>query len=97
MSYALYTQLFNNFLRRFRQKHTGDVYCVRFINGMANYEFKTQPKSHRHHRGFNVHIVELQNFIMNDVVTDSPHLGGARSTVGPSTTQGGGQPTTMRN
>jgi hypothetical protein len=39
--------------------------------------------------------VELQNFL-NDVVTDSPHLGGVKFTVGPSTTPGGGQPTKKR-
>jgi hypothetical protein len=41
MSYALYTQQFNDFLRRSRQKLTADVQCVRFINGMANFELKT--------------------------------------------------------
>jgi hypothetical protein len=40
--------------------------------------------------------VELQNFL-NDVVTYSPELGGMRSTVGPSTTLGDGQPTRKRN
>jgi hypothetical protein len=40
--------------------------------------------------------VELQNFL-NDVVTYSPHLGGVKSTAGPSTSRGGGQPTRMRN
>jgi ADP-ribose pyrophosphatase YjhB (NUDIX family) len=41
MSYALYTQRFNDFLRRSRQKLTVDVQCVRFINGLANFELKT--------------------------------------------------------
>jgi hypothetical protein len=40
--------------------------------------------------------VELQNFL-NDVVTDSPQLGGMRSIAGPSTSHGGGQPTEKRN
>jgi hypothetical protein len=39
--------------------------------------------------------VELQNFL-NDIVTDSPHLGGVKSTARPSTTYGGGQPTKKR-
>jgi hypothetical protein len=91
MSYALYTKQFNDFLHRSRQQLTAHVQCVRFINGMANFEFKTYTKSHRSHRGYNVKLVELQNFL-NDVVTDSPHLGGVRST-----TRGGGQPTMMRN
>jgi hypothetical protein len=39
--------------------------------------------------------VELQNFL-NDIVTDSPHPGGVKSTVGPSTTHGDGQPTKKR-
>jgi hypothetical protein len=63
---------------------------------MANFELKTHAKSHRSHRGYNVQLVELQNFL-NDVVADSPHLGGVRSTTGPSTTPGGGQPTRKRN
>jgi hypothetical protein len=96
MSYALYTQRFNDFLRRSRQKITSDVQCVRFINGLANFELKTQAKSHRSQRGYNVQLVELQNFL-NDVVTDSPQLGGTRSTIGPSTPPGGGQPTRKRN
>jgi hypothetical protein len=96
MSYALYTQRFNDFLRRSRQNPTVDVQCVRFINGLANFELKTLAKSHRSLRGYNVKLVELQNFL-NDVVTDSPQLGGMRSTTRPSTTPGGGQPTRKRN
>jgi hypothetical protein len=46
-------------------------------------------------RGYNLKLVELQNFL-NDVVTDSPHLGGFRSTVCPSKTLVGGQPTKRR-
>jgi hypothetical protein len=71
MSYALYTQRFNDFLRRSRHKLTVGVLCVRFINGMANFELKTHVKSHRSQRGYNVQLVELENFL-NDVVTDSP-------------------------
>jgi hypothetical protein len=84
MSYALYTQQFNDFLRRSRQQLTADVECVRFINGLVNFDLKTHAKSHRSHIGCNVQLVELHNFL-NDVVTDSPHLGGARSTTSPST------------
>jgi hypothetical protein len=86
MSSALYTQHFNDFLRRSRQPLTADVQCVRFINGPANFELKTHAKSHRSQSGYNVRLVELQNFF-NDVVNGSPHLGGVRSTVGPSTAQ----------
>jgi hypothetical protein len=96
MSYALYTLQFNDFLHRSRQKLTANVQCVRFISGLANFKLKTRTKSHRSQRGYNVQLVELQNFV-NDVVTDSPHLGGVRSTTGPSTTPRGGQPTTKRN
>jgi hypothetical protein len=96
MSYTLYTQHFNDFLRRSRQKLTADVQCARLINGLANFELKTHAKSHRSQRSYNVHLVELQNFL-NDVVTDSPHLGGVRSTSCPSTTLGGGHPTKKRN
>jgi hypothetical protein len=60
---------------------------------MANFQLQTQAKSHRSQEGYNLKLVELQNFL-NDIVTDSPHvLGGAKSTDGPSTKHGGGQPT----
>jgi hypothetical protein len=79
MTYTVYTQQFNNcFLRRFRQKLTTDLQCVRFINGLANFELHTQPKSHRSQKGYKLKIMELQNFL-NDIVIDSPHLGGAIS------------------
>jgi hypothetical protein len=51
MSYALYTQRFNDFLRRSRQKLTADDQCVRFINGLANFVLKTHAQSHRSRRG----------------------------------------------
>jgi hypothetical protein len=69
MSYALCTHRFNDFLRRSCQKLTDDVQCVRFINGLANFELKTQAKSHRSQRGYNVQLVELPNFL-NDIVND---------------------------
>jgi hypothetical protein len=75
---------------------TTDVQCVRFINGLANFRLKNQAKSHRAQKGYNITLTELQNFL-NDVVTDSPELGGMRSTTGPSTTLGGGQTTRKRN
>jgi hypothetical protein len=96
MSYALYTKQFNDFLRRSRQNLIADVQCVRFINGMTNFTLKNQAKSHRSHKGYNIALVELQNFL-NGVVTDSPELSGMRSTTGPSTTLGCGQPTSKRN
>jgi ADP-ribose pyrophosphatase YjhB (NUDIX family) len=96
MIYALYTQQSNDFLRRSRHQLTADVQCVRFINGLANCELKTHAKSHRSQRGYNVQLVGLQNFL-NDVVTDSPHLGGVRWTTCPSTAHGGGQLTRKRN
>jgi hypothetical protein len=64
MSYALYTQQFNDFLRRSRHQLTADVQCVRFINGLANFELKTHAKSHRSQRSYNVQLVGLQNFLM---------------------------------
>jgi hypothetical protein len=91
MSYVVYVKQFNDFLRRSRQNLTSDVQCVRFINGLANFALKTQGKSHRSQKGYNVTLVDLQNFL-NDVVTDSPELGGMRSLAGPSA-----QPTRKRN
>jgi hypothetical protein len=96
MSCALYTKLFNDFLRRSRQNLTADVQCVRFINGLANFTLKNQAKSHRSQKGYNITLVELQN-VLNDVVTYSPELGGMRSTAGPSTAHGNGQPTRKRH
>jgi hypothetical protein len=59
MSYALCTKQFNDFLRRSRQNLSPDVQCVRFINGLVNFELKTQAKSHRSQKGYNVTLVEL--------------------------------------
>jgi hypothetical protein len=91
MSSALYTKQYNDFLRRSRQNLTADVQCVRFINGHAKFTLKNQAKSHRAQKGYNVTLVELQNFL-NDVVTDSPELGNMRSLTGPYT-----QPTRKRD
>jgi hypothetical protein len=91
MSCAFYTKQYNDFLRRSRQHLTTDVQCVRFINGLANSTLKNQAKSHRAQKGYQITLVELQNFL-NDVVTDSPELGNMRSTAGPSA-----QPIKKRN
>jgi hypothetical protein len=91
MSYAVYIKHFNDFSRRSRQNITADVQCVRFINGLANFSLKTQAKSHRSQKGYNITLVELHNFL-DDVVTDSPELGSMRSSAGSSA-----QPTRKRN
>jgi 8-oxo-dGTP pyrophosphatase MutT (NUDIX family) len=96
MSYAIYAKQFNDFLRRSRQNLTADVQCVRFINGMANFALKTKAKSHRSQNGYNLTLVELQNFL-NDVVTNSPELGGMRSIASPSTASGSGQTSNKRS
>jgi hypothetical protein len=41
LSYASYTQLFNDILRRSRKPLTDDVQCVRFIKGLANFQLQT--------------------------------------------------------
>jgi hypothetical protein len=79
MGSATYTQQFNDFLLRFRQQLTADLLCARFINGLANFQLHTHAKSHRSQRGYNLELVELQNFL-NDIVTHSPHLGDVKST-----------------
>jgi hypothetical protein len=91
MSYVVYVKQFNDFLRRSRQNLTVDVECVRLINGLANCALKTQAKSHRSQKGYNITLVELHNF-MNGVVTDSPELGSMRSSASPYA-----QPTRKRN
>jgi hypothetical protein len=78
MSYVVYVKQFNDFLRWSRQNLTTDVKFVRFINDLANFALKTQAKSHRSQKGYNLTLMELQNFL-NDVVTDSPELGSMRS------------------
>jgi hypothetical protein len=47
MSYARYTQHFNDSSRRSRQHLTDDLHCVRLINELASFQFQTQAKSHR--------------------------------------------------
>jgi hypothetical protein len=90
MSYADHTQLFNDVLRRFRQPLTNDLQCVRFISGLANFQLQTQAKSHRsQQRCYTLPLVELNNFL-NDIVIDSPYMGRAKSTTGPSATHGAG-------
>jgi hypothetical protein len=91
MSYALYTKQYNDFLRRSRQNLTHYVQCVRFMNGLGNFTLKNQAKSHRAQRGYNLTLVELQNFL-NDIMTDSPELDNVRFTATPT-----GQPTKKRN
>ena len=83
MSYALYAKKYNDYLRRSRQDLTAEVQCVRFINGLASDALKKLAKSHRAQLGYRTTLVELQNFL-NNVVTDSPELGNARSVAGPS-------------
>jgi hypothetical protein len=59
MSYDVYVKKFNDFLRRSRQNLTPEVQCVRIINGLANFAMKTQAKSHRSQKGYNVTLVDL--------------------------------------
>jgi hypothetical protein len=63
LSYAAYTLLFNEFLRRSRQPLTDDLQCVRFINELANFQLQTRAKSHRsRHTGSSLPLVEQQFF-----------------------------------
>jgi hypothetical protein len=91
MGYASYTRQYNDYLRRSREHLTVYVQCVRFINGMANDTLQNLAKSRRAQKGYQITLVELQNFL-NDVVTDSPQLGKVKSTAEPSA-----QPTRKRN
>jgi hypothetical protein len=77
MSYAAYTEQFNDFLRRFRKHMTYDHQCVRFICGLAHFQLQTQAKSHRSQKAYTLKFVEQHNFL-NDVVTDSTHMGGVQ-------------------
>jgi hypothetical protein len=47
LSYADYTLLFNDLLRRSRQPLTHDLNSVKFSGGLANFQLYTQAKSHR--------------------------------------------------
>jgi hypothetical protein len=72
LSYATYTQMFNDLLRRSCQPLTDDLHCVRCIGRQANFEHQTQAKSHcSQHKGYNFPLVELQN-LLNDLVTNFP-------------------------
>jgi hypothetical protein len=69
MSYADYTRLFNDFLRRSHQPTTDDLQCVRFISGLATLQLQTQAKSYRSQkRGYTLPLVEQENFL-NDIAT----------------------------
>jgi hypothetical protein len=69
MSYALFTKKYNDYLRRSRQDLTAEVQCVRFITGLANVDLQRLARSHRAQQGYQITLVELQNFL-NDIVTD---------------------------
>jgi ADP-ribose pyrophosphatase YjhB (NUDIX family) len=60
MSYASYTKMYNDYLRRSREHMTADVQCVRFINGLANTMLKNLAKSHRAQKGYQITLVELK-------------------------------------
>jgi hypothetical protein len=47
LSYAHCAEMFIVFLWRSRQHLKDDLWCVRFINGLANFLPHTQVKSHR--------------------------------------------------
>jgi hypothetical protein len=80
LSYADYTHMLNNFLRRSRQPLIDDIQCVKFIIRLANFLLYTQAKSHRsQQRGYTLPLVELQNFL-NDYLPHSPYVGRARPT-----------------
>jgi hypothetical protein len=96
MSYAAYAKLFNDSLRRSRQHLRNDLQCVRFISGLPNFQLQTHAKSHRsQEKGCILPFVELQHSL-DDLVTNSPHLGRVRPAATQSTTHGGGQLTRKR-
>jgi hypothetical protein len=57
--------------------------------------YRLKPSHIVHRWGTILKLVELHNFL-NDIITDSPHMGGVKSTAGLSTTLGGRQPTKKR-
>jgi hypothetical protein len=59
------------------------------------FSFRSIAKSHHSQKGYTLKLVELQDFL-NEVVTDSLHVGGFKPTTGSSTTHGGGQPPKKR-
>jgi hypothetical protein len=61
LSYPRYTTLFNDFLRSSRQPLTDDIHCIRFINGLANFQLHTHVESHSSQgKDYNMPLVELQ-------------------------------------
>jgi hypothetical protein len=76
-TYAAYTQLFKDFLRRFLQQFSDVFKCVAFIKGLSNFQLHTQATYHRSHRkDYVMLLVEFKKFL-NDFVTDSPNFGQA--------------------
>jgi hypothetical protein len=58
------------------------------LTGWRIFSFKLRAKSHRsQHKGYDKALVELQN-VVSDLVTDSPHLGRARSAHTPFNSHG---------
>jgi hypothetical protein len=83
LTYASYTQQFNDFIWRSRQPFTYDFRCVCFIKGVSQFHLQSLAKSHRSQRnGYCMPLVESQN-CLNDLVTDSPHLGRAKGALAP--------------
>jgi hypothetical protein len=50
-SYADYTQMFNDFLRRSRQPLTNDLKCVKFISGLLILNYRLMPSPIDHYKG----------------------------------------------
>jgi hypothetical protein len=66
---------------------TDSLQCVRFITGLSTFQIQNQTKSHRsQQKGYNMLIAELQK-LLNDLLTDSPHMGRAMIVPTPAGTQ----------
>jgi hypothetical protein len=95
LSYATYTSVFNDFLRRSRQPITDDLQCVRFIGGLANSTPDSSQVPSFTVEGLHFALGGAVKFL-NDLVTDSPHFGRARPAATQSTTPRGSDHETIQ-
>jgi hypothetical protein len=64
MSYAAYTQLFNDFKRSFQQPLIDNLHCALFMRGLADFQLQTHAKSHRsQHKGYN----EIETILLTTI------------------------------
>jgi hypothetical protein len=75
-----YTQLFNGIDKRSKTGMSDDVLCNHFIICLTSRTLRTQATPQHAKSTTSLTILELQNFLINRLVVDSPYLGHAKAT-----------------